>query len=62
MNALNMFHILAPRLHDLENGVEVSSLDENQSKTLVRFLEFDLKFHYGFAFSNCSNIRVASLM
>ena len=58
MDALNTFHILAPRLHDLENGVEVSSLDENQSKTLVRFLDFDLKFHYGFAFRNGSNSRV----
>lgn len=53
-----MIHILAPRFHDLENGVEVSSQDENQSKTLVRFLDFDLRFHYGFTFRNGSNIRV----
>ena len=53
-----MFHILAPRLHDLGNGVEVPSQDENQSKTLVHFLDFDLKFHYGFAFRNGTNIRV----
>ena len=58
MDALNIFHILAPRIHDLENGVEVSSQDENQSKTLVHFLDFDLKFHYGFAFRNGTNIRV----
>lgn len=58
MDALNVFHNLAPRLYYLENGVEVSSLDENQSKTLVRFLDFDLKFQYGFAFRNGSNIRV----
>lgn len=56
MDALNVFHNLAPRLYYLENGVEVSSQDENQSKTVVCFLDFDFEFHHGFAFRNGSNI------
>lgn len=53
-----MFHILAQTVQGLENGVEVSSQDDIQSKTLICYLDSLLNFHYGFAFKNGSNLRV----
>lgn len=53
-----MFHILAQPVQDLAHGVEVSSQDDIDSKSLVCYLDSSLNFHYGFAFKNGSNLRV----
>ena len=53
-----MFHVLAPAVGNLGHGVELSSQNDINSKTLVCYLDSSLNFHYGFAFKNGSNLRV----
>ena len=59
LNALNMSYPLAPTVRALNHGVEVSSQNDIQSRTLVCYLDAWGNFHYGFAFRNGSNLRVA---
>lgn len=59
LNALNMSYPLAPTVPALNHGVEVSSQNDIQSGTLVSFLDSRCNFHYGFAYRNGSNLRVA---
>ena len=55
---LNMFHILADNVEQLNHGVTLLSQNEIQSKTLVSFLDSHGDFFYGFAYNNGSNVRV----
>ena len=57
MDDLNMFHVLAPNIQEIEHGVKLCAQDEIESKTLVCYLDSE-GFHYGFAYKNGTNLRV----
>lgn len=54
-----MSYNLSPAVRALNHGVEVSSQNDIQSRTLIAFLDSRSNFHYGFAYKNGSNLRVA---
>lgn len=54
-----MSYILSSTVQALNHGVEVSSQNDIQSRTLVCYLDACGNFHYGFAYRNGSNLRVA---
>lgn len=58
MDDLSLFHVLAPVIQEIGNGVRLSGQDEIASRTFVCFLDRNLGFHYGFGYKNGSNLRV----
>lgn len=58
MDDLNMFHVLAPNIHEIGHGVRLSPQDEIASKTFVCFLDTEEELHFGFGYKNGSNFLV----
>lgn len=58
MNALNINHVLADNIQELEHGVRLSPQGSIDSGTLVCFLDSNGQLHFGFSYKNGSNLLV----
>ena len=58
MDALNLFHILAPKIQDIGHGVRLCGQGDVASKTLLCFLDKNEALHFGFGYKNGSNFLV----